>query len=36
MTKTAEILRGCDPILERIINMIPEPIIESTNDVFSI
>ena len=34
MTKTAEILRGCDPILEMIINTIPEPKIESTNDVF--
>ncbi len=34
MTKTTEILRGCDPVLARIINTIPEPIIESTNDVF--
>ena len=34
MTKTAEILRGCDPILARIIDTIPEPTIESTNDVF--
>ena len=34
MTKTAEILRGCDPVLAGIINTIPEPTIESTNDVF--
>ena len=34
MTQTAEILRGCDPVLARIINTIPEPTIESTNDVF--
>ena len=32
--KTRNILRGCDPILEPIISTIPEPIIESTNDVF--
>ena len=34
MTKTTEILRGCDPILSKIIKAIPEPVIESTNDVF--
>ena len=34
MTQTTEILRGCDPVLARIINTIPEPTIESTNDVF--
>ena len=34
MTQTAQILRGCDPILAKIIETIPEPIIESTNDVF--
>ena len=34
MTKTAEILRGCDSILARIIDAIPEPTIESTNHVF--
>lgn len=32
--KALNILRRCDPILERIIATIPEPILESTNDVF--